>query len=164
MQNQEDIKQINKTLSYINTDLGLMLQTDKELDFEVIALFTNLLLDEQNARTNLLADAITQMFAGKLHRGLILTEGLIQAFSQLKGLAQNGGLLIGSQNIHELYQLPTSFVFDQDTKLLHIVLRIPLYREAHILSLYRYVPTLMLLTSLTKPTFVELKPIKTYLA
>ena len=164
MQNQADIKQINKTLSYINTDLGIMLQTDKELDFEVIGLFTNLLLDEQNARTNLLADAITQMFAGKLHRGLISTEGLIQAFSQLKTQAQNRGLLIGSQNIHELYQLPTSFVFNQDTKLLHIVLHIPLYREAHILSLYRYVPTPMLLTSLTKPTFVELKPTKTYLA
>ena len=163
-QNQEDIKQINKTLSYINQDLGLMLQTEKEIEFEVIALFTNLLLDEQAARTNLLADAITQVFAGKLHRGLITTEGLIQALNKLKNQAQSKGLLIGSQNIHELYQLPTSFVFNQESNMLHIILHIPLYREAHILSLYRYVPTPILLTSLPNPTFVELKPIKTYLA
>ena len=163
-QNQADIKQINKTLSYINHELGLMLQTDKELEFEVISIFTNLLMDEQAIKINILADAITQIFAGKLHRGLISTEGLIQAFLQLKNQAQNKGLLVGSQNTYELYQLPTSFVFNQETKVLHVVLHVPLYREAHILTLYRYVPIPILLPSSQNPTFIELKPSKTYLA
>ena len=45
----------------------------------MIALFTNLMLDEQSTGINILAEVITQVFARNLHRGVITTEGLSQA-------------------------------------------------------------------------------------
>ena len=163
-QNQEDIKRINQTLAYITQDVGLLLVAEKEMEYEMIALFTNLMLDEQNSKIDLLAESITQIFAGKLHRGLIDTEGLRQAYDQLKNQAQRQGLIIGSQNLNELYQLPASFLYDKETNNLHIILHVPLYREAHILSLYRYVPTPIPLPTEHGLIFMELDPKRIYLA
>ena len=163
-QSKEDIQKINRTLSYINNDLGLMLVTEKELEIEMVTLFTNILLDEQNSRIDLLAETITQAFIGRLHQGLISTDTLRKALNALKHQAQVKGLLIGAQTINELYQLPTSFVYEKETKILNLILHVPVYRDAHILTLYRFVSTPIPVKDKHGLIFIQFDPIKHYLA
>ena len=65
-----------------------MLVAEKELEIEMITLFTNLLLDEQSSRIELLAETITQAFRGQLHHGLISTDTLLAALTELRRQAQ----------------------------------------------------------------------------
>jgi hypothetical protein len=126
-------------MTFVCDELGKQIVVNKVLDLEfMIKLMVNILNEAEN-RVERLLEALDQIFIGKFHRGLTNTEKLQTAVNLLRNQATNKGLLIGVQSLSELYQLPASFVYDITISIVHVILHIPLYREAHILSLYRYV-------------------------
>lgn len=164
LQNKEDIKRINSTLQYVDNQLNSIAQIESEFDHHFIGLITTYLMDNQFQKIELLCNALDQLYNGKLHKGLITNDGLEKALIKIKQQAQTKGLITGIQNIHELYQIPTSFMFEPTEKLLHVFVHIPLYHESHILTLYRFIPTPMPVLQEPQLMFIEVKPIEVYLA
>ncbi len=162
-QNQEDIKRLNQTMEFVHQELGKQILINKVLDLEfMIQLVINTLNEEEN-RVEHLLEALDQVFVGKFHRGLTTTGKLQIAMNSLRDQAINKGLLIGVQSLTELYQLPTSFVYNPSSNTVHVILHVPLYREAHILSLYRYISSPLQLPW-DPELYFELKPDKQFLA
>jgi len=162
LQNSADIKRINQTLSTFETTIGKLILTDKIMDHHLSGIYTTFLLDEQLRRIEQLETALDQLLIGKIHKGLVSTEGLLNALTKIRKDALNHGLLIGVQRPLELYQLPASFLFNSSSQTIHAILHIPMYRENHILALHRYIPTPFKLTHLD--AFAEVRPIHQYLA
>jgi len=162
-QNQEDIKCLNQTMEYVNQELGKQIVISKVLDLEfMIQLVINTFNEEEN-RIEQLLEALDQVFVGKFHQGLTTTNNLQTAINNLRIQATSKGLLIGVQSLAELYQLRTSFVHDPSANMVHVILHVPLYREAHILSLYRYIASPLQLPW-DPELFMEIKPDKQFLA
>ncbi len=100
---------------------------------------------------------------GKFHRGLANDDKLTNALLAVKTQASNKGLLTGAQSLAELYQLPSSFIYNPENKTVHLVVHVPLYRESHVLTLYRFIPSPVPLPW-DKNLFFEINPDKNYLA
>ena len=119
-------------------------------------------MEEQSERFALAETAIDQLLLGKLHKGLIAPDGLKMALDDLTRRAQARGLLVGVRRPLELYQLHTSFLFNQETGILHAIIHIPMYRESHVLTLKRYIPFPFFSPGLQK--FIQIEPHQIYLA
>ena len=141
-QDHQDIKQINKTLATFENLIGSLIHKDQSYDHYFTAIYSTLLMEEQSERFALAETAIDQLLLGKLHKGLIAPDGLKMALDDLTRRAQARGLLVGVRRPLELYQLHTSFLFNQETGILHAIIHIPMYRESHVLTLKRYIPFL----------------------
>jgi hypothetical protein len=161
-QNSEDIKRLNQTMTFVRDELGKQIVVNKILDLEfMIQLVVNTLNEAEN-RVERLLEALDLIFIGKFHRGLTTSEKLQTAVNSLRNQATNKGLLIGVQSLAELYQLPASFVYDATISIVHVILHVPLYREAHILSLYRYISSPLQLPW-DPELYFEIKPDKQFL-
>ena len=141
-QDHQDIKQINKTLATFENLIGSLIHKDQSYDHYFAAIYSTLLMEEQSERFALAETAIDQLLLGKLHKGLIAPDGLKMALDDLTRRAQARGLLVGVRRPLESYQLHTSFLFNQETGILHAIIHIPMYRESHVLTLKRYIPFL----------------------
>lgn len=161
-QDQQDIKNINRTLGAFHELVGKLLEKDEVYDHYFQGVYSTLLLEDQASRFALAETAIDQLLLGKLHKGLISPNGLKTALDDLATKAQQRGLLVGVKRPIELYQLHTSFIYDQDSGILHAVIHVPLYRESHVLTLKRYVPIPFFSPKLER--FIQISPTQTYLA
>jgi len=161
-QNSEDIKRLNQTMAFVRDELGKQIVVNKVLDLEFMILLVINALNEAENRVERLLEALDQIFIGTFHRGLTNTEKLQTAVNSLRNQATNKGLLIGVQSLAELYQLPASFVYDATISMVHVILNIPLYREVHILSLYRYISSPLQLPW-DPELYFEIKPDKQFL-
>jgi len=161
-QNSEDIKRLNQTMTFIRDELGKQIVVNKAIDLEFMVQLVVNLLNEAENRVERLLEALDQVFIGKFHRGLTNTEKLQNAMNSLRSQATNKGLLIGIQSLVELYQLPASFVYDATVSTVHVIVHVPLYREAHILSLYRYVSSPLQLPW-DPELYLEIQPEKQFL-
>lgn len=157
-----DVKKINNTLLTFERVIGKLIATDTTYEHYFAAIYSTLLLEEQADRFALAETAIDQLLVGKLHKGLIAPTGLKDALDDLNKRALDKGMLIGVKRPIELYQLHTSFVYDQNTDLLHAIVHIPMYRESHILTLKRYIPIPFFSPGLDK--FIQITPEQNYLA
>lgn len=157
-----DVKKINETLTTFERVIGKLIATDTTYEHYFAAIYSTLLLEEQADRFALAEAAIDQLLLGKLHKGLIAPTGLKTALDDLNKQAQDRGMLIGVKRPIELYQLHTSFVYDQTTKLLHAIVHIPMYRENHVLTLKRYIPIPFFSPGLNK--FIQINSEQNYLA
>ena len=141
-QDHQDIKQINKTFATFENLIGSLIHKDQSYDHYFAEIYSTLLMEEQSERFALAETASDQLQLGKLHKGLIAPDGLKMALDDLTRRAQARGLLVGVRRPLELYQLHTSFLFNQETGILHAIIHIPMYRESHVLTLKRYIPFL----------------------
>lgn len=164
IQNSNDIKRINHTMNEITETIKYMILNQKTYDHYFSAIFLVLLLEEQEQRLSLFNAAIDQLLLGHLHKDLISTDALLQALDDIKRDALRKGLLIGAQTPLELYQLPTSFIYNATSREIHAMVHIPMYRESHILSLYQYIPTPILIQLHDVQLFLEILPMQQYLA
>jgi len=164
LQTETEIKRINDTIHYISNELDNMIKAEIELDQYFVGLLSTFIMDNQYQKITTLCNALDQLYNGKLHKGLITQAGLEKALTKIKRQAQLNGLISGVQNTHELYRIPTSFMYQPETKLLHIFVHIPMYHESHILTLYRFIPTPMPVLEEPQLMFVEIKPSEIYLA
>lgn len=161
-QNAQDIRNINTTLGELEKVFEQLMAKDVVYDHYFAGIFSTLLLEEQNERFTLAEDAIDQLFMGKLHKGLVSPKGLDKALKDIQKRALDQGLLIGVKKPLELYQLPTSFVYNHHNDILHVIVHVPMYRESHILQLQRYIPIPFYAPSLEK--FVQVNSDAQYLA
>lgn len=164
IQNSNDIKRINRTMNEITDTIKYMILNQKTYDHYFSAIFMVLLLEEQEQRLSLFNAAIDQLLLGHLHKDLVSTDALLQALEDIKRDALRKGLLIGAQTPLELYQLPTSFIYNSTSREIHAMVHIPMYRESHILSLYQYVPTPILIQLHDVQFFLQILPTHQYLA
>jgi hypothetical protein len=161
LQTEEDLKRINTTVAAIVDGIGKLILADKELDSYALSEFTLQLINNQFNRVERLCDALDHLLQGKLHRGLVNSTGLQAALERVKREANTHGYLIGAQHLTELYQLPTSFLLDPASQKLSVLVHIPMYKDSHILSLYKYFP---LPLPMNHSLFITLHPNKQYLA
>jgi len=161
-QSREDIKRINSTLATFEKMIGKLLIADSAYDHYFASLYTTLLVEEQVERFTLAETAIDQLLLGKLHKGLISPEGLNQAIDDLHHQARDQGLLVGIRRPLELYQLHTSFAFNQTSNILFAVIHVPMYRESHVLSMQRYIPIPFYVPTLDR--FIEIRAEHEFLA
>lgn len=159
---EQDDRKINDTLATFEKLIGKLIVTDTTFEHYFAAIYSTLLLEEQADRFALAETAIDQLLLGKLHKGLISPQGLKRALDDLTKRAQDRGLLIGVKRPIELYQLHTSFLYDQETDLLHAIVHIPMYRESHVLTLKRYIPIPFYSPGLER--FLQINPEQIYLA
>jgi hypothetical protein len=161
LQSEEDLNRINTTLAAIEESIGKLIVADKEFDTYAFTEVALQMINSQYNRIERLCNGLDHLLQGKLHRGLVNTTGLQKALDQIKLDASKHGYLIGAQRLTELYQLPTSFLLDPNTYKLTVLVHVPMYKDSHILSLYKYFP-------LPLPTdhsfFITLHPEKHYLA
>ena len=78
-QDQQDIKQINSTLTKFEDIIGKLLVTDTTYEHYLAGVYSTLLLEEQAERFALAETAIDQLLLGRLHKGLIAPTGLEKA-------------------------------------------------------------------------------------
>lgn len=161
-QDTEDIKRINRTLIELEEGIGNLLMRDVTFEHYFTGIYSTLLLEEQADRFGKMEEAVDHLLLGKMHKGLVSTDGLINALARIRQKALMKGLLVGVQRPLELYQLPTSFIYNVDSKIIQAILHIPIYRESHILSLHRYLPTPFKIPDVEP--FVIIKPSHLYLA
>jgi len=161
-QDHADIKEINSTLSTFENLIGKLIATDTTYEHYFAGVYSTLLLEEQSERFALAETAIDQLLMGKLHKGLISPKGLNEAIEDLRKRALDQGLFLGVKKPLELYQLHTSFLYDQTTDIIHAVVHVPMYRESHVLTLKRYVPIPFLSPGLDR--FIQINSDQNYIA
>ena len=109
-QAEADIKKINATLTGFERIIGKLIATDTTFEHYFAAIYSTLLLEEQSERFALAETAIDQLLLGKLHKGLISSQGFKTALDDLNRRAQDRGMLIRVKRPRQLYQLHTSFI------------------------------------------------------
>lgn len=162
-QNTAEIRRLNHTMYEVAAVLGRVLLAQTQTDSIILGAMVANRIETFSRRVNKLQEALDSIYVNKFHRDLISTETLWQAMAQIKDASFKKGLLMGVHNLAELYQLPASFIYDDETATVHIIVHIPLYHESHILTLYRYVNTPVQVPWQTSSYF-ELQPSKGYLA
>jgi hypothetical protein len=140
-QNAKDIYRINSTLVHINAAISAQVVRDKQIDLVIMGMMIHNVLTMLDNRIERLQQGLDHVFIGKFHRDLVSAMELQSAMKQVKTSAGKKGLLVGATTLAEMYQLPSSFAYDRNSNILTVVCHIPLFRESHLLSLYRYVPT-----------------------
>lgn len=161
-QSREDIAAINKTLLEYQNIMEQMINKNVVYEHHLLNIYATLMLGEQERRYALAELAIDQLLLGKLHKGLITPDGLNSAIRELQQQALKLGLVVGIQRPLELYQLPSSFLYQPSNRTLHVIIHVPMYRDSHVLTLHRYVATPLFMPELGK--FAEITPGPTYLA
>lgn len=162
LQNQADILAVNRTLHQYNEIIKQMVIKNSLYEHHLLNIYATLMLQEQERRYALAEQAIDQLLLGKLHKGLITPDGLNNAIRDLQQQALQLGLVVGIQRPLELYQLPSSFLYQPRNRTLHVLIHVPMYRDSHVLTLHRYISTPIFLPELGK--FVEVTTAPTYLA
>jgi hypothetical protein len=120
-------------------------------------------MESFSVRIGKLQVALDSIYLNKFHRELASTDVLWRAMAKIKESAFKKGLMMGVHTLAELYQLPSSFLYDKDTATLHIMVHVPLYYEAHVLTLFRYINT-PVQVPWDNTSYFELQPTKAYLA
>jgi hypothetical protein len=160
-QNSLDIQRLNYTMHHVANALGRVLVAQAQTDNILISSMIAEVVEAFSQRINKLQIALDSIYLNKFHRDLASTQTLWQAMAKIKDSAFKKGLLMGVHTLAELYQLPASFLYDKDTATINIIVHVPLYYEAHVLTLYRYVNTPI---RRTHRGYFEIRPLKTYLA
>ena len=137
----DDVVRINATLAQIITEVSSQIESQRMIDADFMSLFSAWFITEDLRDMQNTIDGIIAAHHGHFSHELVNSKALQDAVNQLRSLALRKGKEIAIQTYADCYGLPTSYLYDAEQKIIHLIIHLPMYAISSNLDLYTYVPT-----------------------
>lgn len=137
----DDVNTINKTLAQVIGDVSSQVREQNDVNADFMSLYSGWFVAEDLRDIQSTIDGIIAAHHGHFSHELVRSEALQKALNQVRAKALHKGRELGIQTYADCYGLPTSYLYDSDVKVIHLIMHIPMYAMSNNLDLYTYVPT-----------------------
>ena len=162
---EKDVKILNGSLASAFDQINQIIENDKGRDVQHVALYHAWGITENLRIVRKVAHAIIEAHRGHFSSDLVKPKNLQVSITQMRNLAIENGKEIGIRTLADVFSLPTSYLFDPEKELIHIIAHTPLSDIAQDLDLYEYVPAPLMWEQINDgdDSFVEIRAPQNYI-
>lgn len=137
----DNVNIINKTLAEVIGTVDSQIRQQDDVNADFVSLYSGWFVTEDLRDIQTTVDGIIAAHHGHFSHKLVHSRALQTAVNQVRSKALHKGRELGIQTYADCYGLPTSYLYDSESKVIHLILHIPMYAMSNNLDLYTYVPT-----------------------